>query len=469
MLRLEHTGVQLCDGVTRRRWLQIGALGTVGLAWPQLLQAAERSSEKAPSPEGTSSRRATAKACIQCFLWGGPSGQETWDLKPDAPSATRGDFRPITTALPGVFYCEHLPLMAARADRYTIVRSFTHEGVNHGTSAYHTLTGHVHRSPGTLRHPEPDDVPNLGVNASRFLEHPSYLPGYVHLPSIVNDGDGLPVPGQGAGFLGKAHEPFTVLGDLTQPGFRVPALALAHGVSRGRLSARLGLRDVIDAHAEHLDRDLGPRTVNAYYRRALELLQSRETEAAFDLSREADASRERYGQHHFAQALLLARRLVEAGVPLVTVYWNSPRNTDDQSWDTHQDQHRRLGKHLLPAFDHAMSALLDDLATRGLLDETLVTWFGEFGRTPKINRLGGRDHWGFCQSIGLAGGGIRAGYVHGSSNRDGGLPASEPMRPDDLTATILYAMGIDPQQAMHDLQGRPLPLSYGRVVDELLG
>lgn len=468
MFRLEHTGVRLCDGMTRRRWLEVGALGTLGIAWPDLLQSAEPASSAATAPDSSASPRATAKACIQCFLWGGPSGQETWDPKPDAPDATRGDFRPIRTALPGVFYCEHLPAMAARADRYTILRSFTHEGVNHGTSAYHTLTGHVHRSPGTLRHPEPDDVPNLGVNAARYLTHPSYLPGYVHLPSIVNDGDGLPVPGQGAGFLGESHEPFTVLGDLTQPGFRVPALKLAHGVSRGRLSARIGLRDVIDAQSDHLDRAHEPRTVNAYYRRALDLLQSRETEAAFDLAREPARLRERYGQHHFAQALLLARRLVEAGVPLVTVYWNSPRNTDDQSWDTHQHQHRRLSQHLLPAFDRAMSALLDDLTERGLLDETLVTWFGEFGRTPKINRLGGRDHWGFCQSIGLAGGGIRQGYVHGSSNRDGGLPASAPVRPEDLSATLLHALGIAPQQTMHDLQGRPLPLSYGRVVEELL-
>jgi hypothetical protein len=294
------------------------------------------------------------------------------------------------------------------------------------------------------------------------------LPGYVHLPSIVNDGDGLPVPGQGAGFLGDAHEPFTVLGDLTQPGFRVPSLTLAGGVSRQRLSERVGLRDAIEAQSGFLDRSAEVDTLRAYDRRALDLLQSRQTEAAFDLSRETAALRERYGQHHFAQALLLARRLVEAGVPLVTVYWNSPRNTDNESWDTHQQQHRRLKEHLLPAFDRAMSALLDDLTERGMFDDTLVTWYGEFGRTPKINRLGGRDHWGYCQSIGLAGGGVRRGFVHGASNRDGGLPSHDPVRPDDLAATLLHCLGIDPRQAMHDLQGRPLPLSYGKIFEELL-
>jgi hypothetical protein len=402
------------------------------------------------------------------FLWGGPGAQETWDLKPHAPDGTRGEFRPIATSVPGFEVCEHLPQLAQRAHRYTIVRSLTHEGVNHGTSAYHMLTGHVHFSPGTLRHPAKTDMPNIGVNAARFLQKPDYLPAHVHLPQIVNDGDGLPVPGQDSGILGEAHMPFRVLGDLTQPKFQVPSLSLAEQVTDRRLQDRVSLQEVIAAQTDHLAREEIGRAVDSSYTRALNLLQSPKTQEAFDLSREPAALRERYGYHHFAQALILARRLVEAGVPFVTVYWNAPSNTDNQSWDTHTNQHVRMGQHLLPAFDRGLSAFLDDMTDRGLLDETLVTWYGEFGRTPKINRNVGRDHWGFCQSIGLAGAGTQPGLVYGSSTRDGGYPETNPVRPDDLSATIFEQLGIDHKQHMYDLQNRPIPLSYGEPVRAIL-
>jgi len=464
MLSLVHRPLQLCDGLTRRELLAAGALGPLGLSLDALLTARARAAvtsagQPAPSPR--------AKSCVQLFLWGGPGAQETWDLKPHAPEGTRGDFQPIATAVPGTQICQHLPLLAARADRYTIVRSLAHTGVNHGTSAYHMLTGHIHSSPGTLRHPAPTDMPNIGANAARFLPLPAGLPRHVHLPAIINDGDGLPVPGQGAGILGDAREPFLVLGDLTQADFRLPALALVDGVSRGRLEGRVGLRQMIDDRLEHLSREDVGRTVDGSYSLAVGLLNSRSAEEAFDLSREPEILRQRYGMHHFAQALLLARRLVEAGVPLVTVYWSSPSNTDNQSWDTHSDQHRRMKDFLLPAFDRALSAFLDDLAERGLLDETLITWYGEFGRTPRINGDGGRDHWGFCQSIGLAGGGAPAGLVYGSSTRDGGYPATDAMTPDDLAATIYRLLGIDYRGLMHDRSGRPLPLSYGEPVAAL--
>jgi len=208
--------------------------------------------------------------------------------------------------------------------------------------------------------------------------------------------------------------------------------------------------------------------VDSSYGKVLSLLASSETQRAFDLTAEPEALRAEYGWHHFAQGLLLARRLVEAGVPYVTVYWNSPSNTDDQSWDTHADQHRRMREHLLPHFDRALSAVLDDLGSRGLLDETLVTWWGEFGRTPRINRQGGRDHWGFCQSIGLAGAGIVPGIVYGTSTKDGGYAETQPVRPDDLSATVLHLLGIDHKQHFHDLQNRPIPLSYGEPVRDLL-
>ncbi len=463
MIHFEHTGQKLCDGVTRREWLRLGALVAGGLTLPQFLAAKARAADNPASKSKTK-----ARACIQMFLWGGPGAQETWDLKPEAPEGTRGDFKPIDTSVPGFQICEHLPLMARRAHKYATVRSLTHTGVNHGTSSYHMLTGHIHRSPGTLRHPEKSDMPNIGCNASRFLKHPNYLPPHVQLPAIINDGDGLPVPGQEPGILGENHVPFRVLGDLTKKDFRVPALTLSEGLTRDRLHRRAGLREAIDGHLEYLGAEQTGRAVDSSYERAVSLLASSKTEAAFDLSRESDVLREKYGNHHFAQALLLARRLVEAGVPFITVYWNSPSNTDDQSWDTHTDQHRRMGKHLLPAFDRSVSAFLDDMTERGLLDETLVTWYGEFGRTPRINRQGGRDHGGFCQSIGLAGGGVKPGVVYGTSTKDGGYADTLPVSPDDLSATIFHCLGIDHKQHMYDLAGRPIPLSFGEPVGELL-
>jgi len=463
MLQFEHQGQRLCDGYTRREWLRLGSLGAIGFSLPQWF----RSQARAEST-GTARPSARAKACVQLFLWGGPGAQETWDMKPHAPEESRGAFRPIATSVPGFQICEHMPLLAQRAHKYTIIRSQTHTGTNHGTSAYHMLTGHIHWSPGTLRHPTRQDMPNLGSNVSRFLSRPDYLPPHVQLPAIINDGDGLPVPGQDPGILGEQYTPFRVLGDLTQPDFQVPSLTLAEQVTPRRLQQRRSLQELIGTHAEYLSRGELGQAVDSSYQRALQLLQSEKTQQAFDLSQESPALREQYGRHHFAQALVLARRLVEAGVPFVTVYWNSPSNTDNQSWDTHTNQHERMGKHLLPPFDRALSAFLDDLETRGLLDDTLVTWWGEFGRTPKINRNGGRDHWGFCQSVGLAGAGVKQGLVYGSSTKDGGYPETCPVSPDDLSATVFQRLGVDWKQHMYDLQNRPVPLSYGEPVTDVL-
>jgi hypothetical protein len=460
-----HVRSDLCTPVSRRQWLQLGSLASLGAAGV----AAGAGNGVVASPGPTAKRsNATAKSFVQIFLWGGPGAQETWDLKPHAPAEIRGEFRGIATATPGYHVCEHLPELARRTDRYTVVRSLTHEGVNHGTSAYHMLTGHVHWAPGTLRHPTADDVPNLAINAARFLDRPAYLPPHVHLPSIVNDGDGLPVPGQDSGFLGEQHTSFKVLGDLTQPGFRIPTLELAEGVTRERLRKRVALTEAVSRQAAHLAGDTTGLAVDASVRKAVDLLASDDTARAFDLSAEPDAIRARYGHHHFAQALLLARRLVEAQVPVITVYWNAPSNLDNQSWDTHKNQHVRMREHLLPHFDQALSAFLDELTDRGLIDSTLVAWYGEFGRTPKINRNGGRDHWGFCQSIGMAGGGVQPGLVYGTSTPDGAYAEQNPVRPDDLAATVYHCLGLDPATEMHDLKGRPLPLSYGRVVHDLL-
>lgn len=466
MLELERegNGIQMCDGMARRTWLSLGTLGAVGLTLPQWWASTAHGGDSTTPGARLPVTKPSAKACIQIYLTGGPGQHETWDMKPEAPTGIRGEFRPIDTSVSGFRVCEHLPRLAQQAHQYAIIRSLTHTGLSHSTSMYHMLTGHIHPSPGSLRHPAKSDMPGVGCNAGRFLKHPAYLPPYVGLPAIVNEEDGLPIPGQDAGILGETHAPFRVLGDLTRPDFRVPVLELAQGLSRERLDRRVALREVVDRQREHLAQEQTGRAVDIAYERAVNLLVSPKTEEAFNLSREPAALREKYGDHHFAQALLLARRLVEQGVPFVTVYWTSRFQADNQHWDTHFNQHVRMREHLLPHFDKAVSAFLDDMTQRGLLDETLVTWWGDFGRTPKINGQGGRDHWGFCQSVGLAGGGIKGGLVYGSSTKDGGYPETCPVTPDDLAATMFHCLGIDHTQHMHDLQGKPVRPSYGEPV-----
>ncbi len=452
MLHLRGSGARLCDGVSRREFLRIGSLGLAGLTMPALFQAR---AENSP---------ARAKSVIQLFLWGGPSQHETFDLKPKAPEGVRGEFRPIDTNVPGIRICEHLPQLARRAERYAILRSVTHTGVNHGTSAYHMLTGHLHFTPGTLRHPTPNDYPSVGCAVSRFGRAPADVPAYVSLPSVLHDGDGGEVPGQGPGFLGQRHAAFLVNGDPSQPDFSIDTLVLPQDISATRFQERTKLHAALDRQAEALARTPAADAVDGHYDRAFRLLQSPKVRQAFDLVDESERTRQRFGWHTFGQSCLLARRLVEAGVPLITVYWNAPHIDDLQHWDTHKNSFHRLKNHLLPPYDQAVSALLDDLHQRGLLDETLVVSMGEFGRTPRLNKNAGRDHWGFCQSVLMAGAGVRGGQVYGSSDGSAAYAAELPVSPDDLAATVFDRLGVPLEQELHDTQGRPLPLCRGKPV-----
>lgn len=434
--------LRLCDAHTRRDFLRIS---TLGLLTPTLAGAAN------------SPRR--ARSVVQLFLWGGPSQHETFDPKMDAPEGIRSQFPPIATRTVGTRICEHLPRLAGLTDHYAIVRSLTHTGVNHGTSAYHVLTGRIHKSPGTLRHPAPDDHPTIGSLAARFGRAPKAVPSVVALPSIVLDGDGGEVPGQGSGLLGARYSPLRVIGDPTRADFSLDTLELPDQVNARRLGERQGLRRALEQRSTVAARDL-----DTHYDRAETLLGSDVTRRAFRLASEPARVRERYGWHPFAQSCLLARRLVEAGVPWITVYWNAPTNTDIQSWDTHVNAPQRLSEFVLPTFDRAMSAFLEDLQARGLLDSTLVVSAGEFGRTPKINRQNGRDHWGFCQSILLAGGGVRGGQVYGSSDGHGAYAAELPVRPDDVAATMLDVLGVPYDGELHDSEGRPQPVCVGKPI-----
>jgi Protein of unknown function (DUF1501) len=455
MLHLCGPSTRLCDGVVRREFLRAGGLALAGLTLPQLfgLRAAP-----APGPAGR------AKRCLQLFMWGGPSQLETFDLKPQAPGGVRGQFRPIATNVSGIRICEHLPLLAQRANRYAVLRSVTHTGVNHGTSAYHMLTGHLHATPGTLRHPAPSDFPSVGCAVSRFGRRPADLPAYVALPSVLHDGDGGEVPGQGPGILGQRCAPFYVHGDPTRLDFSIKSLTMPREVDSRRFRGRMDLQMALEQASAHLGGRPVANSLDAPYEQAFRLLQSPAARRAFDLAAEPAAVRERYGWHHFGQSCLLARRLLEAGVPLVTVYWNAPHIDDLQHWDTHKDSFSRLKNHLLPPFDRGMTALLDDLQDRGLLDDTLVVWMGEFGRTPKLNKAAGRDHWGFCQSVLMAGAGVRGGQVYGSSDASAAYAAESPVSPEDLAATVFYSLGIRLDQEMRDMQGRPLPLCTGKPI-----
>ncbi len=452
MLHLHTQGATLCDGLTRREFLRVGGLSLAGLTLPQLLHARDASAS------------GSRKSCIQLYMWGGPSQHETFDLKPNAPDGVRGLFQPIATNVPGIRICEHLPLLASRADRYAILRSVTHTGVNHGTSAYHMLTGRIHPTPGTLRHPAPGDHPSVGCAASRFGRQPRDVPAYVSLPSVLHDGDGGEVPGQGPGLLGQAYAPFLVNGDPTRPDFSIATLTLPPDLAGRRFRERINLQTALARAGDRLSQTPAAREMDQHYERAFRLLQSPAAQRAFRLAAEPEQVRDRYGWHHFGQSCLLARRLIEAGVPLVTVYWNAPHIDDLQHWDTHKNSFDRLKNHLLPHLDRALTALLEDLEARGLLADTLVVWMGEFGRTPKINKNAGRDHWGFCQSVVMAGGEVRGGQVYGSSDASAAYAAELPVSPDDLAATVFHHLGISLDQEIHDLQGRPLPLCTGKPV-----
>jgi hypothetical protein len=353
-------------------------------------------------------------------------------------------------------------------DRYAIVRSLTHTGTNHGTSAYHMLTGHIHFAPGTLRHPTPEDFPSIGCAVNRFGRKSKDVPGYVALPSVLHDGDGGEVPGQGPGVLGRQWAPFYVHGDPTRPDFSLKTLTLPANLDGERLHRRRDLQIALDAANDPVGRLPAAQGMEMHYRQAFHLLQSPVVQQAFALAQEPSKVRERYGWHHFGQSCLLARRLVEAGVPLITVYWNAPHIDDLQHWDTHKDAFQRLKNHLLPPFDRAITAILSDLEERGLLDETLIVCNGEFGRTPNLNKAGGRDHWGFCQSALLAGAGVRGGQVYGSSDRHAAYAAESPVSPDDLAATLFDSLGIPLNQQIVDSQGRPLPLCTGKPIMGLL-
>jgi len=474
---------QSATAISRRDLLTVGSLGVCGLALTDMLQAAEAGGLQSGA----------AKSCLLFFLEGGPPQQDLWDMKPEAPREVRGEFEPITSTVPGIDVCEHLPLTAQQMHHLCLIRSVHHTIVDHNAGTYYALTGREPFSAGQLIiRDQPENFPPFGAvvaqqrSAAGVL--PAGLPPFVHIPEIMSN-LGYDIPGERAGFLGHAYDPL-VTGDPSEAGWTLPGLSLPDDISRQRLQSRRRLLQSLDALAGLPTDEPSVAGLATHYEQAYELIGSSKTRDAFDLSQEPAALRQRYGLPdrtdrsvvarkfgglpHLGQCALLARRLIEAGVRLVTLCTG---RRIDQTWDGHRQHFSLLRRSILPYFDRAFSALLADLADRGLLDETLVVVMGEFGRTPKLGQIvssagataEGRDHWPHCYTVLLGGAGIRGGFVYGASDRFAAYPAANPVTPEDIAATIYYALGLDPGATITDPLGRPHHLALGQPIRDIFG
>jgi len=442
--------------LTRRDLLRAGTLGVTGLSLPDLLHA-----------DDARRGRPLADACIFVFLWGAPSQYETFDPKPDAPDGIRGQFGTRPTRLPGVLFGEHVPLLAERNDRFSVVRTCAQTSTHHQSAAFEALTGYPPVKDIVALTASPADYPNLGSVVARYAPSRDGLPPFVQLPQLASDVGNL-TPGQFAGFLGRRCDPFVVAKDPSRPGFDVSDLTLPADVTADRLDDRAALLRGIDRQRQALAESVEARALGVHQERAVGLLTSPAVRRAFDLGREPGGLREKYGHNTLGQSFLLARRLVESGVRLVTVCSGFNGKTPQDAWDTHKDNFNQLRDKLLPPFDRGLAALLDDLGQRGLTERTLLLVCGEFGRTPKINKDAGRDHWEKCYSVLFAGGGVAPGRVLGRSDKIGAYPVEGRVcSPADLCATVYHCLGIDPAAEMHDQAGRPVPLSRGEPIGEL--
>jgi hypothetical protein len=467
------------SGLSRRRLLQAGGAGLLGLDVPALLAA-----EAAGIAKG-----ARAKSVIFRFLFGGPSQLETFDLKPDAPGDIRGPFLPIASRTPGLLICEHLPRTASVSDRFCVIRSMTHSYNDHSGGAHYIQTGRRWHVPiGGGFSATPKDWPSLGSVVECLAQRAAgdshrMFPSYAVLPNRLGrlQAAGQYIrPGEYAGWLGQGFNPLTTAIDKRddadnpywrdcsdeEADFRLQGLADESVLTLDRMERRLSLLGQLDAARRSFEESGSARAFDRFHERAIGLVNTPRARTALDIRREPAALRDRYGRHLFGQSVLMARRLVEAGVRFVTVHYDC---VDGYSWDSHRTsddvRHR-----LLPTFDQAYSALLEDLEQRGLLDETLVVALGEMGRTPKPNATWGRGHWSQAFPALLAGAGIRGGAIHGATDRQAGEVIDAPTSPEDLAATIYDALGIDPNLQLPDAEGRPIPIvTGGRPLRQLFG
>lgn len=444
------------SGLHRRELLQVGFSGCLGLSLSHFMGG----TSQAKSTNGDAPA-AKAKSVIFVFLTGAPSHQDMWDLKPQAPAEERGEFLPIDTNVPGMQIGPHVSRLAQMADQFTIIRSMSHALPSHEHGTHWMLTGINDNPIGATHMASRNDWPCYASGMQYLRPDPSGLPAGVMLPTYLNNGYGF--CGQNGGLLGGDYDPWHVTKDPNAADFKIDELNLFAGLTVDRFSGRTALLENIDAQRRDLDKAASVRDMSTRMQQATSILTaSGKFREAFDMDKETKESRDRYGRHSFGQSLLLARRLVEAGVPVVQANMGSMNN-----WDTHGQNFAQLKDRLLPPLDQGLSALLGDLKERGLLDQTLVVVTGEFGRTPKINENAGRDHWSAVFSAVFAGGGVRGGQVIGASDASAAYPATRPYFPADLGATVYSTLGVDPHSIVLDRLKRPHGLNAGNVIDAL--
>ena len=444
-----------CDGRTRRDFLQVGALGAIGLSLPQYLAAKEQSGQSANDD----------RACIMIFNLGAPSQLDTFDMKPNAPAEVRGPFQAINTSAPGIQLSEILPLHAKIADKIGFVRSVHHTGAAVHDAGWQMMQTGRQFSGGI-------NTPHAGAVLAYLRGRKTDLPPFVVLPELMGRGGGNLPNGQAGGFLGKAMDPFALMADPSVANSKVPDLLPPAEIGTVRLDRRRKMRDIVDARVSEFEASESASLLDGNFQAAFRLMTSDQARGAFDLAQEKPEVRERYGMNRFGQCCLLARRLIEAGVRFVTI------NTfltvfDEITWDIHGSKPftsiEGMRDIVAPMYDKAYSALIEDLSERGMLDKTMVCNFAEFGRTPRVNPAGGRDHWPQCYTVYFAGGGVKGGQAVGASDPIGGVPADRPVGPGEVVSTIFHSLGLDLDTILPGPAGRPFPIvDFGkREIHEL--
>ena len=446
----------------RRTLLRVGGAGLLGLNLPGLLRAAD-----VQRPAGPKVR---AKRVIFLFQWGGPSHIDMFDRKDNAPEDIRGPLKSISSSADGIQVCDKLPETAKRMHHVSLIRTMTHTMKNHNSAGYYVLSGQAPPTDDQRLRDSLELFPAYGSVVDKLAPSSSGMPTFVSYPHVISDGS--ITPGQHASFLGKAHDPLLFTEDPNSPGFKLPELSLPDNLSLDRLARRREMQKLVDRQARLLDFSAEARGFDEYYERAIGMLTSDKVRQAFDLSAEPPEMRDRYGRTTYGQGCLLARRLIEADVKFVTVYFSRSiggQSTTEGGWDTHGFNNTKMfpivDQFHFPITEQTLPTLLDDLDERGLLEDTLVLWMGEFGRTPKINGNASRDHWPQCYTALLAGGGVKRGFVYGKSDANAMYPDEHPVKPEDLAATLYYLLGIDPESEIHDRNNRPLIIAGKPVLD----
>ena len=442
--------------LSRREWIRLGGIGSLGLSLASLLRPQAHAAT--PSELGLASSFGRAKSCILIFLSGGPPQHETFDPKPLAPIEVRGPFGSIPTSVPGTHFSETLPYTAKIAHKLAVIRSMTTDINSHSTSGYYMLTGYKHASKAESLPPAPSDQPSIAATVGALNPNPDSPMSTVILPEPIYNNPNIPWPGQNGGFMGPLWHPHVLKCDPREERVQIEGMSRPEGIDEARFGDRTSLLSQFDRHFNQSVRSASLEDFNRMQQKAFELLHAPRSRVAFEMDRESGALRDAYGRHKFGQSALLARRLVEAGVRLVQLNWpreDGDTNVGNPLWDTHSKNAERVREVLCPQFDRTFATLIGDLEERGLLEETLVVVMGEFGRSPKINTAGGRDHWGQVFSVALAGAGIPGGQIIGSSDKIGGYPKARPVYPPDLAATIFHLLGVNPRGEYTDVLARP--------------